>query len=708
MVFFRRKYFKRIFISSVIVLGLFLMVLFGFFVQRQRKEIHQKMLYECKVKAERIVQIVDEKFQTIDMLANQIAVSNWIDYMASGSEIINKMMDDKMKKMVYSQIDNGNILLQVGDFCSVIFPKIGRVVHKSNIWDIDRYLYVNDMEENLMEIINERQPYASGALTLFAFQEEDIEGDFFAVKKIRSKAKNEAAFLMKINANMFKKYINLDANEIDVFSISQNGELIYSVSQVKKLENECIEMQIASRLYDWEYNIAINAENMANDKDDFSLSGIIPMVILFLGGILLVILCAYLLSRIIYKPIIMMIEKLDIKDETDDCELERIECLFDELFQQKSKMEQLANLYYQVAMDEFLHSLIKGKYLEAHVEENARLFNSGFTQKMEYMVIYILCLDDSKYKEYYDAILKMQVDGRYNEVPTMAYEEKKFTGLILILGTEKGSSILKAQGEWIMSLSDLLFDEIDIKILCGEVYKGFEGISKSYQDIMKKKEMNITYRAEYYYPYEIEEEFVRQIQYGNYENAKQILLTLEYGNKNRQVSPDVEKRLLFVLRETILRHGTMMIEIDSIMQISMDNEKFDDIAEIWESLRNVLEDMRIVSNNVNDVQKLGDKIVKYVHEHYTSGGLSQMDIADQFNISRSTVSKVFKETTHLTFVEYLQKLRVKYAKQLIRQGKRDVLQIGRECGFETEITFNRAFVKNEGISVREYIKKWNQ
>ena len=92
-------------------------------------------------------------------------------------------------------------------------------------------------------------------------------------------------------------------------------------------------------------------------------------------------------------------------------------------------------------------------------------------------------------------------------------------------------------------------------------------------------------------------------------------------------------------------------------------------------------------------------------ENYTCSGIDQQGIADLFGISRPAVSTIFKDTMHINFTDYLHKRRVEHAKQLFLQGNYDVAAVTKASGFETEVTFKRVFVKHEGITPREYVKR---
>lgn len=133
-------------------------------------------------------------------------------------------------------------------------------------------------------------------------------------------------------------------------------------------------------------------------------------------------------------------------------------------------------------------------------------------------------------------------------------------------------------------------------------------------------------------------------------------------------------------------------------------EEVQDVDNMWDALLEILEALKRSFNENQNLKSLGYDIVEYVKAHFTSSGLSQQDIADHFRVSRPTVSKVFKETMKVNFIDYLHKLRVEQAKIFFEQENYNVPAVAQLCGYENEITFKRAFVKNEGMTPREYVK----
>ena len=84
-------------------------------------------------------------------------------------------------------------------------------------------------------------------------------------------------------------------------------------------------------------------------------------------------------------------------------------------------------------------------------------------------------------------------------------------------------------------------------------------------------------------------------------------------------------------------------------------------------------------------QKIGPQLIAYVREHYCDSSLSQQQLSSLFHISRSMVSKVFKNTAKVNFIDYLHLLRVQKAKEYFDAGERDVLAVAKKTGYETRL-----------------------
>jgi AraC-like DNA-binding protein/ligand-binding sensor protein len=94
----------------------------------------------------------------------------------------------------------------------------------------------------------------------------------------------------------------------------------------------------------------------------------------------------------------------------------------------------------------------------------------------------------------------------------------------------------------------------------------------------------------------------------------------------------------------------------------------------------------------------------YVASHQ-SEPIKLVQIARALNVSTFHFCRMFKQTTGLTFVDYLSRVRIEKAKILLYDNGLRVSEIAYEVGFQTITHFNRIFRKLVGYSPTEYRSK---
>lgn len=97
------------------------------------------------------------------------------------------------------------------------------------------------------------------------------------------------------------------------------------------------------------------------------------------------------------------------------------------------------------------------------------------------------------------------------------------------------------------------------------------------------------------------------------------------------------------------------------------------------------------------------KIIQYINEH-SSEQLSLGDVAQHFDLSVSHFSKLFKSSTGYAFVEYLNNIRVKNARELLVNENLSITDISSDAGFENVSYFGKVFKSIVGMSPSEYRK----
>lgn len=105
-------------------------------------------------------------------------------------------------------------------------------------------------------------------------------------------------------------------------------------------------------------------------------------------------------------------------------------------------------------------------------------------------------------------------------------------------------------------------------------------------------------------------------------------------------------------------------------------------------------------NHSRYTQKVG-RAIKFMHENY-SKDISVIDVADALEVSDSHLSRIFRNETGQTILEYLTVIRIEAAKNLLDKYNYKIYEISEMVGYKTSQYFSQVFVKMTGINPLEY------
>ena len=96
------------------------------------------------------------------------------------------------------------------------------------------------------------------------------------------------------------------------------------------------------------------------------------------------------------------------------------------------------------------------------------------------------------------------------------------------------------------------------------------------------------------------------------------------------------------------------------------------------------------------------RAVRYIEGHYQDDALNISALADVLNVSSKYLSAVFKKEKNTGILDYIGKIRISKAKQLLEETYMNMEDIYKKVGLTNKITFIRIFKKWEGITPSEY------
>lgn len=97
------------------------------------------------------------------------------------------------------------------------------------------------------------------------------------------------------------------------------------------------------------------------------------------------------------------------------------------------------------------------------------------------------------------------------------------------------------------------------------------------------------------------------------------------------------------------------------------------------------------------------KINEYILRNFDKD-INLPEVAGVANMAVTTFCNFFKEQFRVTFVEYLNTIRIGYACKLLANNDRNIVEIAYESGFKSLANFNRQFKKIKNMNPSEYRK----
>jgi two-component system response regulator YesN len=97
-----------------------------------------------------------------------------------------------------------------------------------------------------------------------------------------------------------------------------------------------------------------------------------------------------------------------------------------------------------------------------------------------------------------------------------------------------------------------------------------------------------------------------------------------------------------------------------------------------------------------------DRAKECIARSFTDNSFSLEDVAKHVNVSSCYFSVIFKQTVGETFIDYITRLRIEKAKELLRLSHYKTYEISFMVGYNNSTYFSTTFKKLTGFSPTEY------
>jgi len=266
--------------------------------------------------------------------------------------------------------------------------------------------------------------------------------------------------------------------------------------------------------------------------------------------------------------------------------------------------------------------------------------------------------------------------------------------------------------------------DVFITIGISSIHKGTFGIGESYKEASRAIDYKFvkgigeiicfneieSVKQNYYYPLESELIIINTVKNGDYNSVEKILDKIYNDNfKPYNVAPEHGKSLFFNIMSTLVRiMNTTNIKFENILTGETDIVNYltgcSTIEEMHEKIKKAFKliCLYIDSNWNNRKNHLLEQIKNYIAKNYTDNTLCLVSIADNLNITPQYLSTYFKNANGENLSDYIAKIRVGKAKQLLAEGQLTVFEIAKSIGYTNDVGFIRVFKKIEGVTPGKY------
>lgn len=282
---------------------------------------------------------------------------------------------------------------------------------------------------------------------------------------------------------------------------------------------------------------------------------------------------------------------------------------------------------------------------------------------------------------------------------------------------EEALHLLKSIGRQIELMSDVNFF-----IGIGS-YKSIEQLYGSYDEALKalwynngERYLHIMDVSHYYDKSlnklkDLKENIIRQGKSGNLDQmtllGKEYIHLIDSVDLNTKAVGLIQNQLLEML--VVMNREAMDLDVVENMDKTSYSFVLDTGVGLTEVVRRSINTLLDIVHHIEDSKTQGistqvKEAITFINGNYKVD-LNLEDVANNVAISPQYFSKVFKEETGRSFIEYLTHLRLEEAKKLLKENNLSIKEICFEVGYKDPNYFSRLFKKQVGCRPTEYVKE---
>ncbi|HIS93729.1 MAG TPA: helix-turn-helix transcriptional regulator [Candidatus Alectryocaccomicrobium excrementavium] len=699
---FRNRYFLRLLISyAVAFFALFFALLCVAWVREQRGQ-RERQVAEVESEARLLAQVVDDKFSELSNTCVQLLDNSWLSAVRSESDILQAKITIFRRREICEIMADYAGMTGIVRSAALLLPQKYEAIDGTTFWDsIDRYLDAEGIyQENLADEMYAAVRDAYGGLVLFPLE----NGNFAVLQQLDIREEPEMIFFFLVDGQRFGRLLqrNHRFGALD-FSIIVEGDALYHWSE-GGASGATMELTFSQSMFGWAYRMQVPAPAAEGSAIFWALSSVVLALVLGVG-------LALMMTALTYRPVLAFLRRLGIMRVDGAGEFDAVARKFEEVLQSQRAQETLAGRYYASARNNLLLSLLHGTFARKISDETMALFNIPFRRSDNafHLVMILTCAPGRGGSRAAD-IMRVQdfLAERGFPVQECVTNENEMILIFTQEGPSGKAGEYRRLSRYIGQLREFC-QKAPCEYIClsGTPHYGLIGISKSYQEALEQRTDAETGKLNgYYFPLDWEIQLISLLRACDGSAAERILQELQRENLARGLSEAQHRQGILLIGEVIVRvAGELNVELGGTREKLADSLEQADQAAAWGALMDLADALCRSMGSGEDAAELGEQIRDFVEAEYRDVNLSQKMIADRFQISCPSLSKMFKRVTGQNFIDYLHALRTGAAKAAFDAGESDVIKVGRDCGYENAVTFRRAFFRAYAVTPHQYVQR---
>lgn len=429
------------------------------------------------------------------------------------------------------------------------------------------------------------------------------------------------------------------------------------------------------------------------------------------------------LARRTYMPIQKIIENLGVVLNGEQDETEAVRSHIMKIQEENSELSNRADESFKMLRNRILTEILNGFFKPGDNELNN--YDLEFIKDKCIIVLIECTASDAVYSENAaDSILLIAphitkyFSERIRDNKTVVYliQEKrilyissntdrdvnKILSIIEDARQEFHTDLTVAVGDWkegISNLQDMYFI-LESGINNMQIAKG--------RDIIMLEEIKSFRQSAGYYPLTLEMELSEFVKSGEKAKAiNRLERMFSYNEADAGEGFNEFKNLILITIRRILKEsdrGSLEIFGDgtdifkTVVECENKDSLFECVSDIIQSISE-----SVLETGQKNIDSLSFKIMEYINENICKD-ISINDVIDRFGISASYLTKLLKNNYDISFKKYLNDAKINKAKEIMDNDKTIQIQdVAAMVGFNSSVSFIRAFKRIEGITPKQYL-----